>query len=236
MISRTSLTSSVMSLVALQYCVGVSIGFIHHKKRTKVSLTQQSFRLCKGVLTRSSVPTSESRWTPGLRDLSVKKHRQADKRQASSSANPGVETKIGRVKTSGKTLCQQHSSDNRGVDSPVTELQKVHRLSCHAPAVLREGKATAVLEPSCPGRNLGQFLPLRATSCLAQWHTATVLVQLQVFLRYKGQSAWCKGHVGPVTDFPHLAKRKSTLNCNEGRGNCSSVTRLKLGAVLYSLM
>lgn len=218
-----------MSLAALQYCVGVSIGFIHHRNRTKVFLTQQSFRLCKNVLARSLVPTQESRWTPGLRDLSVKKHRQADKRQASSSANPDVETKIGRVKTSGKTLCQQHSSDNRGVVSPVTELQKVHRLSCHAPAVLREGKATAVLELSCAGRNLGQLLPLRATSCLAQWHTATVLVQLQVFLRYKG-------HMGPVTNFPYLAKHKSTLNCNEGRGNCSSVTHLMLGAALYSLM
>lgn len=44
MISRTSLASSVMSLAALQYCVGVSIGFIHHKKRTKVVLNPAIFQ------------------------------------------------------------------------------------------------------------------------------------------------------------------------------------------------
>lgn len=72
--------------------------------------------------------------------------------------------KIGR----NKTLCQQLLNGNRGVVSPVKRLCKVHRLSCQVPAVLRERKATAVLELNSPGRNLSQFLPLQAMSFLVQ--------------------------------------------------------------------
>lgn len=72
--------------------------------------------------------------------------------------------KIGRV----KTLSQQLLNDNRWVVSPVKGLCKVHRMSCQGPAVLRERKATAVLELNSPGRNLSQFLPLQAMRFLLQ--------------------------------------------------------------------
>lgn len=95
--------------------------------------------------------------------------------------------KIGRV----KTLCQQLLNDNREVVSPVTGLRKVYRLNCQVPAVLRERKATAVLELNSPGRNLSQFLPLQAMSFLVS-SSATIPVHLWVFLQFQWRDAKSK--------------------------------------------
>lgn len=80
--------------------------------------------------------------------------------------------KIGRI----KTLHQQLLNGDRGVVPPVKRLWKVYGLNCQVPAVLRERKATAVLELNSPGRNLSRnsaTTPVQLWVCLQfQWHDA----------------------------------------------------------------
>lgn len=176
-----------MSQAALQAFMGVSIGFIHEKKKRNKGDHSPSNLSNYIRMSLSVMPTQESRWTPDLRDLSGKKHWQPDKSQASFYANPGVETKNWKGQN---TLSTAFEWQQRGC-SPVTGLRKVHRLNCQVPAVLRERKATAVLELNSPGRNLSQFLPLQAISFLVS-SSATIPVHLWVFLQFQWRDAKSK--------------------------------------------
>lgn len=91
MIFRTSLTSSVMSLAALQYCVGVIYWFYTSQKRNKDD--PQPSNLSDYIRMSLADHWCQHRNLngPQVYELSVKKHGQVDKRQAPSYASPGVD-------------------------------------------------------------------------------------------------------------------------------------------------
>lgn len=125
MISSISL-ASVTSQAALQDFMGVSIGFIHEKKKRNKGDHSPSNLSDYIRMSLSVVPTQESRWTPGLRDLSGKKHWQPDKSQASFYANPGVETKNWKGQNTLSTAFEWQQRgcfpSNRPEESPQAEL------------------------------------------------------------------------------------------------------------------